>query len=211
MHLEAQNIDAAGGYGNFILYRMCAEEPRHRDKKKDRCFVQSKARTIAKVYDVSRNLGNEYEAIANVLCGEELGLDRALTKLAKLRLNVSTLPTVVKLHGKMDRLVCANLQPSRSKRAVHSRASFVSKYLHFHNPAVFPILDSLAEAAIKKRFSSRLPKASVGGKWSSVRYERFCRAIMKAQEEGDLAGKSLREMDIILVEEGKALRARRKR
>lgn len=191
---ETKSIDAAGGYGNLVLYRMCSEKPLHVERE----IVASKARTIAKVYDVSRNLGNDYQLIAKVLCSEKLNIDSALAKFDNMEFSERTLPQVVQLHSWLDRALCKKLQKKGGKRQVHSRASFVSKYLHFHRPCIFPILDSLAERAAKGRIG-RLPVATPSDFEVNPRYERFCRAILQLKRSPEFDGKSLRAIDRILL------------
>lgn len=194
MTKEAKSIKAAGGYGNMVLYRMCADQPLH----VDRGIVESKARTIAKVYEVSRNLGSDYELIAKVLCSHKLAIDAALAKLEHSKFSQKTLPHVVQIHTILDHALCEQLRKKVSKLQVHSRASFVSKYLHFHLPSLFPILDSVAEHDVKRRIG-RLPEAQFNDLKENQRYERFCRAILLLRCAAAFEGKSLRAIDDILL------------
>ena len=192
---EARSREAAGGYGNFVLYRMCADEPGHDDL----AVVRSKARTIAKVYEVSRNLGKDYTLIAKVLCAKKLALDDLLKDLSRAEFSEETLSLIVNAHQKVDMALCRKLEAKSDNRAVHSRASFVSKYLHFHRPDTFPILDSIAEKDLQSRVG-RLPRSEFGLTGKSARYERFCRGILVLQSAKKFRTKSLREIDDILLD-----------
>lgn len=191
---EAKSYEAAGGYGNYVLYRMCADEPEHGDI----AIVQSKARTIAKVYEVSRNLGRNYTRIAKVFCGKKLALDTLLDDLGQKAFCEAALPAIIDVHRKVDQALCKKLAAKSGGRGVHSRASFVSKYLHFHRPDTFPILDSIAEKEVGRRVG-RVPLSGLGLARTTARYERFCRGILILQSDAMLRGKSLRKIDDILL------------
>lgn len=201
---EATSIEAAGGYGNKVLYRMCSEEPFHNNRE----IVRSKARVIAKTYEVSRNLGGDYDIVAEALCSRKLDLDWHLSQLADSEFTEASLPFIVSTHGRTDRAICKRLKKVAGGRNVHSRASFVSKYLHFHCPSVFPILDSLAEAGIRLKVNEKMPKAEFAGEHVSERYERFCRAMRQLMESEKYGGMSLRQIDTYLVQAGRDKRER---
>lgn len=200
---ETNCNDAAGGYGNKILYIMCAQEPSHTDES----IVRSKARMIAKVYDVSRNLGKDWDLVAKALCDKKLALDRLLSSLDALSFSSANLAQIVKVHGKLDHYLCKQLTKAGGNRKVHSRASFVAKYLHFHRPDTFPILDSLAELGVKGQIAGRLP--TVLGKSTSERYERFCMAILLLRSNEKFQNKSLRQIDEKLVKKGRKARGQK--
>lgn len=182
-----------------MLYIMCAEEPSHTDEG----IVRSKARVIAKVYEVSRNLGKDWDLVAKALCDKKLSLDRLLASLDGQSFSSANFAQIVKVHGKVDYYLCKQLAKAGGKRNVRSRASFVAKYLHFHRPDIFPILDSLAELGVKAKTEGRLPKVTNPGNSPSERYERFCLAILLLQSNGKFKNKSLRQLDDKLVQKGR--------
>src|SRR4051812_35154771 len=57
-------------------------------------------------------------------------------------LDLVRLKAIVSIHGRLVSLLCPITRKNQSTR------SFVSKYMHFHNPAV-PIYDSVATAALR--------------------------------------------------------------
>jgi len=195
------DADHAGGIANAALYAMCQRWPTHTNVSQ----TADKLKLISRFYEVSRNLGGAYEAIANALADPDIGIDNQLKNLQN-----SSFPKckdlVVKLHRDLDDVVCKQIpspRPDKSgKRAglekrVQSRASFLSKYLHFHAPDAFPILDRHAEAALTKR--SRLKD----GEGALGRYEKFCLRLERSIGSPDLRGLTLRQIDQILLAEGR--------
>ncbi|AMO72957.1 hypothetical protein [Sphingorhabdus sp. M41] len=164
---------------------------------------------IAKVYEVSRNLGKDWDLVAKALCNKKLALDRLLAGLDGLSFSRANLAQIVEVHGKLDQHLCKQLAEAGGHRKVHSRASFVSKYLHFHRPDIFPILDSLAELGVKAKIEGRLPKVTNPGNSPSERYERFCLAILLLQSSGKFENKSLRQIDDKLVKKGQKEREKK--
>lgn len=201
---EYSDPEFAGGIANVAIYSMCRNWPSHLDHHQ----VFDKVKLIAKFYEVSRNLGGAYAEIARSLVDQGLHLDQKLDELRGVRFPACK-DAVIELHQKLDELVCGAIPAPRSdtrgKRAgvekkVSSRASFVSKYLHFHLPDAFPILDSFTEIALRKR--SRLRR----GEGKLNRYAQFCLRLERVLDTEDLASITLRKADIIFLQEGRAIR-----
>jgi len=156
------DLAAAGGLANTTLYRMVAENPGHQDPK----IVADKLLVIGRVYSaaVTRGAGARseddsdlsktlYPHLAARIVDVQPELDRQLVQLNRLeRVDASSLAAVATCHQLLaDVLVTAinEWRSATSLRTVRARDSFVSKYLHFHAPMAFFILDSLAREALR--------------------------------------------------------------
>jgi hypothetical protein len=190
------DLETVGGLGNSVLYRMCADYPDHDDV----AMVSDKLALIARQYSVARNLGGAYADIAKRLIEPALDLDGRLQALEVTGFNRDSLPQVIELHRDVDQRVIAAIpsKPVKGKQRQHrSRASFVSKYLHFHAPHAFPILDSFAELAIAKEVP-RPPNAP-----RKERYADYCHRMLELMEKETNAALPLRQIDRRLVAAGK--------
>jgi hypothetical protein len=157
-------LETAGGLANVVLYRMAIENPHHNDAK----IVADKMLVIGRVYSaaVTRGGGERndersdlpvtlYEHLARLVVAQHGELDQRLTDLNKLeRVEPDNLVGVVECHAFLSKILIAGINEWRAPtaiRGVRARDSFVSKYLHFHAPMVFFILDSVARNKLKQR------------------------------------------------------------
>lgn len=204
---ESITAEAAGGIGNLALYRMCAETPFHEDCK----AISDKVLVIGRVYAASPARGMEaddqigfIDSLAAHLHAYRDRLDPPLLGLQS-RVFPECINEVIQLHKFVDEVIVrfsADWQTCRAqKRKVHARASFTSKYLHFHAPDAFPILDKYSELGVfTLQPKIRAPKLS--------RYERFCNAVASLTHERGFAAGSLRTLDTDLVARGRVESAR---
>ena len=190
---EAIYEQAAGGIGNLAFYRMCGEFPSHDDVAR----VRSKLIFISRVYSVSRGLGGKWDQLAEAIVLDCDKLDQAIAKAAggPFMCNVKA---VVKAHRRLDKITCSTL--TKNGVSASGRASFASKYLHFHAPDAFPILDRFAVAGLK----FRTPGFRTA-KLDAQPYERFCERFAFYVSSSGRARDSLRHIDIELVELGRKL------
>ncbi|HEY2589280.1 MAG TPA: hypothetical protein VGI81_26280 [Tepidisphaeraceae bacterium] len=138
------------------LYQLCREHPGHSEAE-----VHAKAWVIGRTYATgierairsTRQQGSSLSKLAQCLQQNANALNRIFGQLEGIRepLDPQRLSEIVRLHGEIIRV----LKPVT--RAKISPRSFVSKYMHFHNPAV-PIFDSFADQKLKKlvRWSTRI-------------------------------------------------------
>lgn len=133
--------------GNRVLYELCKEYPGHTDQRQ----IIAKVWLIGRAYSASVERGRSinrtdssgltgfYEKVAKALGDSELD-----NRLAEVReregFSEETLPAIISTHASLVQALKA--VNSRQKR------SFASKYLHFHEPTVFPIYDSIAVASL---------------------------------------------------------------
>jgi hypothetical protein len=87
------------------------------------------------------------------MVGAHRQLDRQVTQLRQIqRIEVQSVASVVECHSFLASVLIDGINEWRSTnsdRDVQARDSFISKYLHFHAPMAFFILDSLARTALK--------------------------------------------------------------
>lgn len=129
------------------LLRLCREHPDH----------TSAASVFAKLWIIGRSYatgierkiatdgtqGSSMSQLATHFLGSGKELDRLFDELRTVAepLAPAKLRTIVSVHGRLVALLRPITRRGQSPR------SFVSKYIHFHNPAV-PIYDSVAVAAL---------------------------------------------------------------
>ena len=137
--------DAEWSLLDETLYRLCRENPEN----------SSRPSVFAKVFIIGRSYETEIERqikprgtqgrsifqVAECLLGHGKKLDKWIGSLSG-DIESADLRAIVDVHGRILNL----LEPVTRK--LKSPRSFVSQYLHFHNPAV-PIYNSYAELSLK--------------------------------------------------------------
>ncbi len=137
--------DAEWSLLDETLYRLCRENPDN----------SSRPSVFAKVFIIGRsyqtgiepkvktrgNQGSSISQVAECLLRHGKKLDEWIGSLSG-DIESADLRAIVDVHGRVLNL----LKPVARK--LKSPRSFVSQYLHFHNPAV-PIYDSYAESSLK--------------------------------------------------------------
>jgi len=193
----------AGTYENQVLYRMCAEHVGHDDP-----YISSgKIISIGRIYAASPERGagrapaNGYtvpKAIAEQLKTGELN-----DKIQEIGFNERTcddevLTKVVNTHtflvGEIVKAISKWREDNEygDKPAPRRHASFASKYLHFHRPNAFPIMDSLAKTGLR-----------CAGRSKTFRdYKKFCEEFIGYANEMP-EGWTPRGVDSYLVERGR--------
>ncbi len=143
---ETDTFVKEGGYGNYVLYRMCAEQPMHTNVQ----IVGDKIWIIGTSYacDVRRGAGelntkdeNFLYKIARTICKESV--DEWLKSVRDINdqeLTMANIEHSLKCHKQVMSLL---MDLTRL-----NRRSFVSKYLHFHVPNAFFIYDSTAHKKV---------------------------------------------------------------
>jgi hypothetical protein len=188
---ETNDIIAARGIGNLAFYRMCAEHGTHDDVE----HVRDKLVFISRVYSVSRGLGGQWDALAETLVDNFAKLDK-LIEAARCAPFPTSRKAPCEAHAFLDRLTCTQLK--NSGIAASGRASFASKYLHFHAPDAFPILDTVASQGLRSltpgfRTSIQNPAP----------YPRFCERLAHYVAGSGKSGTSLRHIDQELLAAGR--------
>ena len=194
----------AGAFENQVLYSMCRNSS---SSDHSSSYVTSgKVLAIGRIYAASPERGAGQMKSDGMPLSQAIGdklkvskLDKYLGEIGPLHRidDEDTLTKVVKLHSYLvDAVVSAtclwtsNKKPRNSKLRKHP--SFASKYLHFHRPNAFPIMDSFAKAGLK----------CSGSKGNIDEYGQFCRAfLLNATEQGELW--TPRSIDTELVRRGR--------
>jgi hypothetical protein len=145
------------GVTDCVLYDLCRRHPGHREIS----AVSAKSLLIGRGFmtGIERHIkssGSQGSSIAQLaahLHGNSSVVDGIISRLSKLRqpLDLQSLAIVVRKHGKFCELL------AQISRDGNVPASFASKYLHFHCPAV-PIYDSwVCKQARRMRRHEGLP------------------------------------------------------
>ncbi len=131
------------------LYALCRRHPGHAD----RGSINAKLWIIGRTYatGIERKIssdgsqGSSLTRLADLLENKHAAVDAIIGTLNSVRepLDTAQLRTILCAHGALLKLVRPLLRNRQSPR------SFVSKYLHFHCPAV-PIFDSIAMRKLTK-------------------------------------------------------------
>ena len=111
----------------------------------------------------------------------------------KAPFSVPNIPTILTVHGLILNLLSGLTIDNQSAR------SFVSKYLHFHNPIV-PIYDSVAAGFLPKFISVRgvlIPTAEHADSTYSEYLYRFARLTESAASQGTTV--TVRSLDYYLL------------
>lgn len=144
------------GFGNEVLYRMCAEQPGHNDLD----VVEGKMWLIGRAYaaTIERRAGDGF-SLRRGLAGNKDALAEIDDWLQGIRgiteVNHENVGKVIAVHKKFVDLISGiiikgNPNPKAVDPAkVIMKRSFASKYLHFHAPNAFFIYDSLVLRGLK--------------------------------------------------------------
>ncbi|WP_298399713.1 hypothetical protein [Sphingobium sp.] len=193
---------AAGGYFNNALYRVTANQPMHSDPD----VVFAKVVIIGRSYSaaVTRGAGQlptdaETEEdrslntfIAKSISNNSKWIDKKISYINNYdNLTINNIFDIVDFHRKFDDLIIKSIKIWRkdnniiSKKDVSSRSSFCSKYLHFHAPMHFFIMDSIAQRRLKEIMVGK------NGRWPNTVWPEG----WQAETETDYARFSLRMLD----------------
>lgn len=177
-------LDVAETYENQILYRACLRDaPGHAHIKQ----TMGKLIAVGRIYAASPQRGagpagaksNFWKTLAERLKAE--GLDARLASFDHAtRFDADILTEVVSCHHDLVEWLHSATKELHPGGEPRRHPSFASKYLHFHRPNIFPIMDSFATAGLFHKFGP-------------VSYERFCSEFVRVGLW--IGGKTLREID----------------
>lgn len=184
-------------WGNEVLYRMCRDEPGHKSID----VIAGKVWLIGRSYAASL----ERHASDHMVEGEnfylkqvapavmESGIDKWLLDSGTIgRVTDENVEIVLDVHKK-----CTELFKTIAGR---DRRSFVSKYLHFHQPNAFFIFDSQANNAIRKLLSGQRFKIPKGYDDQYAAFVSRCLRYRDVTLDPQLGRKSSpRELDRVLL------------
>ncbi len=145
----------------LALYNLCKRHPDHQSQGS----INAKLWIIGRTYatGIERKISSQgSQGSSMTQLGEHFWrnrhqIDKVLGDLDLRKVNEPLTPRkltrILDAHGRMAGIVQGVLREGQTPR------SFVSKYLHFHNPAV-PIFDSVAVAALRKEYRRARPDGS---------------------------------------------------
>jgi hypothetical protein len=194
--------NVAKAFENQVLYAMCRDNPNHAC-----AYINSgKITAIGRIYAAAPERGAGKSASAIEAFPQALGrrfasskIDEVLAKIPfKKGFSKQEISEISKIHGYLVNEIfectkdwsASSLDENWKPR---NQASFASKYLHFHRPNFFPIMDLFAKTGLKcfeKKHS--LEKASLDS------YAKFCDALCKYVEVRNECW-TLRDIDSELV------------
>ena len=167
---------------NDTLYSLCQTYPDHTD-------IEA---TVAKLWIIGRTYnaqierrktsdqqkqqdradGGIYHVVAKTL--QESDFDQYLKPLAQLQdVNTDNLIQVLAVHDQLLQLLMSHVEQRNT--------SFVSKYLHFHYPQLFFILDKMAEQALKQYGIDYIDTDYTES--HDIRYRRFCNRTLALRNQ----------------------------
>ncbi|PIB51766.1 hypothetical protein AOA57_02675 [Pseudomonas sp. 2588-5] len=206
-YLTDEFLGTDEGCGIFIpankaLYSFVRENPSHTDPAQ----VASKALIIGRSLaasverrkkddddDYEGSTGSFYARLADSICSSDLALEASFLPVGK-RLTGSATTAVNKVHSRL----CDAITRVTKKDA----SSFASKYLHFHYPTLFPMVDSRAREALKwiaDEESMVFAPTTAGMSKNYAVYMAFYLKVRDLFEEELGYEISLRHMDNILL------------
>lgn len=195
------HAETAGPFENQVLYAMCRDNPAHSDAY----VTAGKITAIGRIYAAApergagpgREPGSLSQAIAVRLANSPI--DDRLNAIAFAdRFSEASIAQIVEAHRLLVQEVAHatrgwSISSDDGAWSPRNQASFASKYLHFHRPNAFPIMDSYAKAGL----------ACAGLRGPFGTYQQFCAGIARHVEGQDLSW-TPRSIDTHLVIRGRA-------
>lgn len=169
-----------------ILYGMCRQYPGHQKRPlvnaKLLIIGRSYASGIERQISSSKRQSSSINRLADHFWKNRAAVDAVMSELRAIRepLNEAKFNRILCAHGKLLRLVGSIVRPHRTPR------SFVSKYLHFHCPAV-PIIDSFAVLGLKKLYPRVRNLPALAGA-EDDNYSRFLQVFWLLYQDGHASG-----------------------
>ena len=171
--------------GNQVLYDLCQKFPDHKDPGQ----IVAKTWLIGRAYSVAleRRKGaaesNEVyyrEKIPPIFMNSEL--DEWLLPLPKDNcLTESLLHDALEVHANLVSYLRYNLDNHSGERGLN-RASFCSKYLHFHRPLLFPLYDTRAVRGLRILLKEYMPDMLVKLAYPAS-YEPFAKTVFRVLDK----------------------------
>jgi hypothetical protein len=192
------------------LYRLCSEKPGHNSMgvilAKIGIIGRTYATGIERSVKVERKIENEpgqaLERIADHLFENKQAVSSIFDKLEMVEqpLSLDKLSVILELYGEFSQLLREGRQTSERPLLRDNRnpRSFVSKYMHFHCPAV-PVYDSVGAARIRKRYRWRKTFELCDQGEVDVEYYRFCMRFWQLYREAPENEKTVKRLDNYLL------------
>lgn len=167
-------------FGNVILYKMCAERPRHTELD----TIASKVWLIGRSYAaaIERGAGRKMRADGDFYMDQvappikRSPIDKWIASVRHIkRLTNENIVDSLRCHKKVMNLF-TGIANGRTKR------SLASKYLHFHAPNAFFIYDSRANRQVRREIRSRQKQPGSFRPDCDKEYQIFCDRCLRYRE-----------------------------
>ncbi|MFV2035546.1 MAG: hypothetical protein ACC631_10660 [Halocynthiibacter sp.] len=170
--------NAAIFFENQVLYKMCRDNNDH----KSAYVTSGKVLAIGRIYAASPERGAGRIRPGGIPLLQAIGEKLSGSSLDGLLGDIDPSNWITD-HGLLDAIVetheflvdaikaATTAWPAEGRKEgwkPRNQGSFASKYLHFHRPNAFPIMDSFAKAGLK----------CVGQNGAFNTYEKFCKAFV---------------------------------
>ena len=169
-----------------ILYRLCSEYPLHSDLPSVTAKVviigRAYATQIERKVSTKRTQGSSISQVAALFFDHHAEMDQWFVRIGKItgNLTASNISEILTIHGLILGLLAKLTIRKQSVR------TFVSKYMHFHNPVV-PIYDSVADGFLPQLISLediQIPAAEC----VDVTYARYAYGFLKLYQSATSQG-----------------------
>ena len=181
------------GYGNDVLYRMCAERPHHDDVD----TVKSKLWIIGRAYSVAieRKAGKNFKIADAAQIIINSPIDSWIDELKKIdRPNEANISKILEAHK--------NLVDLFDEATDLKRRSLASKYLHFHARKAVFLYDSRAKKELREILKEKkvvvvIPELSYDTEYAAFSYRCLHYREILEKELGELV--TPRRLDMKLL------------
>lgn len=193
-------------WANEILYSMCRADPAHKEIDViigKVCLIgRATAASIERRKEefVVENEDFYLESVAPKIKASDI--DKWINGAAKIRyLSKSNMAAALRAHSQLTKLF--------SEISGQDKVSLASKYLHFHLPNAFFILDAIAEKELRKRLTRRINIREIEQYGININEinDRYARYVLRCLEYRDLMSKNMenrwitpRELDDMLFD-----------
>lgn len=190
MQIERTHIDFATDEGrdpwavsDQLLYDLCKKYPDHRDPKGVTAKMLLIGRAYAATAERGRSAGSAAKSSNDDFYTHDLphslrasDLDAILATLGRLsRITEENAPEIIRAHTVLMNVL-------RGLTGINKR-SLASKYLHFHQPDLFFILDSRAQGTMRLVSARVRQRANVPAFSGDPQYVAFVRSALSLREE----------------------------
>ena len=183
--------------GNKVLYDLCKNMPLHTDTQAVLAKIWLIGRAYAAAIERRKNKADSNDGFYETIVGPRMMKSNMDTWLAKTsrykKANAASLPLMLETHQNVVKLF--ETISGLKKR------SLASKYLHFHQPAIFYIYDSRAVSSMR-RISHLIEPFDMNDERGDREYSRFASKCLAIQEKFWIEFKvhvSPRELDNMLL------------
>lgn len=182
------------------LYRLCSDNPGHNslDAINAKVWIIGRAYATGIERSAEKGPGQALGRVARCLFENRQGVNSIFNELETISepLSIEKLSVILGLHGRLNQILKGAKQPSGKPllRDNRSARSFVSKYMHFHCPAV-PIYDSIGSARIRKFYRWKNSYRVCDEGKADELYYWFCMRFWQLYQQAPEDEKTVKRLD----------------